>query len=243
MKKTNRRKFIQQMSMAGVGAVTFSVIPNPILAQQKMKKIGIIGLDTSHSEMFTKDINQGSLKDQGYRVVAAYPHGSKDIPSALEMKAGIVEAVSKMGVTIVESIDELLDQVDYVLLESNDGRVHFQQAEPVIRAGKPLFIDKPMAEDLKNVEAIFELANQHGVPLFSSSSLRYDKLVQEVKNGKIGKVLGADVYTPAEIEPNHLDQAWYMIHGVEMLFSVMGTGCLQVYRTFDDDFEQVVGKW
>lgn len=243
MQKTNRRKFIGQVSVLGASTAMMGSSMAATFAEQKVKKIGIIGLDTSHSEMFTKDINQGRLKDRGYRVVAAYPHGSKDIPSALKMKDGIIEAVSKMGVTIVDSIDALLAQVDYVLLESNDGRVHLQQAEPVIRAGKPLFIDKPMAEDLKNVEAIFALANQHAVPVFSSSSLRYDKLVQEVKKGKIGKVLGADVYTPAEIEPNHLDQAWYMIHGVEMLFSVMGTGCLEVYRTFHDDFEQVVGKW
>ncbi|MGO1521335.1 MAG: Gfo/Idh/MocA family protein [Sphingobacterium sp.] len=243
MRKTNRRKFIGQVSVLGASTAMVGSSIAATLAEQKVKKIGIIGLDTSHSEMFTKDINQGGLKDQGYRVVAAYPHGSKDIPSALKMKDGIIEAVRKMGVTIVDSIDALLAQVDYVLLESNDGRVHLQQAEPVIRAGKPLFIDKPMAEDLKNVEAIFALAKQHAVPVFSSSSLRYDKLVQEVKKGKIGKVLGADVYTPAEIEPNHLDQAWYMIHGVEMLFSVMGTGCLEVYRTFHDDFEQVVGKW
>ncbi|HLT86852.1 MAG TPA: Gfo/Idh/MocA family oxidoreductase [Sphingobacterium sp.] len=243
MKKTNRRKFIQQMSMAGVGAVTFSVIPNPILAQQKMKKIGIIGLDTSHSEMFTKDINEGSLKDRGYRVVAAYPHGSKDIPSALDMKPRIIDAVKKMGVEIVDSIGELLRQVDYILLESNDGRVHLEQAEKVIKARKPLFIDKPMAENLQNVHAIFELAKRYDIPVFSSSSLRYDKLVQEVKGGKIGKVLGADVYTPAEIEPNHIDQAWYMIHGVEMLFSVMGTGCREVFRVFHPDFEQVVGIW
>ncbi len=241
--ETNRRKFIQQLGIASAGTIAFSMTSAPVFAHQKVKKIGIIGLDTSHSEMFTKDINEGSLKDRGYRVVAAYPHGSKDIPSALDMKPRIIDAVKKMGVEIVDSIDELLRQVDYILLESNDGRVHLEQAEKVIKARKPLFIDKPMAENLLNVQAIFVLADKYNVPVFSSSSLRYDKLVQEVKEGKIGKVLGADVYTPAEIEPNHIDQAWYMIHGVEMLFSVMGTGCQEVFRAFHPDFEQVVGIW
>ncbi|MBD1421670.1 Gfo/Idh/MocA family protein [Sphingobacterium chuzhouense] len=241
--ETNRRKFIQQLGIASAGTIAFSMTSAPVFAHQKVKKMGIIGLDTSHSEMFTKDINEGSLKDRGYRVVAAYPHGSKDIPSALDMKPRIIDAVKKMGVEIVDSIDELLRQVDYILLESNDGRVHLEQAEKVIKARKPLFIDKPMAENLLNVQAIFVLADKYNVPVFSSSSLRYDKLVQEVKEGKIGKVLGADVYTPAEIEPNHIDQAWYMIHGVEMLFSVMGTGCQEVFRAFHPDFEQVVGIW
>lgn len=243
MKRTNRREFIQQLAIVGGTSLAFSVAPAEVLADQKVKKIGIIGLDTSHSEMFTKDINEGSLKDRGYRVVAAYPHGSKDIPSALGMKQGIIDAVKKMGVEIVDSIDSLLKQVDFILLESNDGRVHYEQAEKVIKAKKPMFIDKPMAENLKKVQAIFELAAKNSVPIFSSSSLRYDKLVREVNAGKIGKVLGADVYTPAEIEPNHIDQAWYMIHGVEMLFSVMGTGCKEVFRAFHPDFEQVVGIW
>ena len=243
MKRTNRREFIQQLAIVGGTSLAFSVAPVEVLAKQKVKKIGIIGLDTSHSEMFTKDINEGSLKDRGYRVIAAYPHGSKDIPSALGMKQGIIDAVKKMGVEIVDSIDLLLKQVDYILLESNDGRVHYEQAEKVIKAKKPMFIDKPMAENLEKVQAIFQLAAKNNVPIFSSSSLRYDKLVREVNAGKIGKVLGADVYTPAEIEPNHIDQAWYMIHGVEMLFSVMGTGCKEVFRAFHPDFEQVVGIW
>lgn len=243
MQKTNRRKFIQQLSIVGATTTAFTLMPTIGAAQEQFKKIGVIGLDTSHSEMFTRDINEGSLKDRGYRVVAAYPHGSKDIPSALGMKPNIIKAVEKMGVKIVDSIDKLLQEVDFVLLESNDGRVHLEQATKVIKAQKPLFIDKPMAENLENVKAIFNLASQHNVPLFSSSSLRYDKLVREVNDGKIGKVLGADVYTPAEIEPNHIDLAWYMIHGVEMLFSVMGTGCKEVSRVYHPDFEQVTGVW
>ena len=243
MKKTNRREFIQNLGIVGVTTAALSVNSLPLFAEQSFKKIGIIGLDTSHSEMFTKDINEGSLKDRGYRVIAAYPHGSKDIPSALGMKQGIIDAVKKMGVEIVDSIDQLLKKVDFILLESNDGRVHLEQATKVINAKKPLFIDKPMAENLDKVKEIFELAAKKNVPLFSSSSLRYDQLVREVKGGKIGKVLGADVYTPAEIEPNHIDQAWYMIHGIEMLFTVMGTGCKEVFRAYHPDFEQVVGVW
>ncbi|MCY4779545.1 Gfo/Idh/MocA family oxidoreductase [Sphingobacterium sp. UT-1RO-CII-1] len=238
----SRRKFITQLSLVGGGLL----LHNEITAQGikgKVKKIGVIGLDTSHSEMFTKDINEGKLSDRGYRVVAAYPHGSKDIPSALQMKPNIIKAMEGMGVRIVDSITVLLKEVDYVLLESNDGRVHLEQAKEVIKAKKPLFIDKPMGQDLKNVEAIFKLAADNKVPLFSSSSLRYDAHVLQVKEGSVGKVLGADVYTYAELEPHHIDLAWYMIHGVEMLYTVMGTGCEKVIRTFSEGQELVTGYW
>ena len=65
-----------------------------------------------------------------------------------------------MGVEIVDSIDELLKRVDVVLLESVDGRPHLAQARPVIAAGKPLFIDKPMAASLADAMQIFRLAKE-----------------------------------------------------------------------------------
>lgn len=240
--KNNRRIFLSQMAYVGGGLL----IANQVFANkspQKIKRIGVIGLDTIHSQMFTKDINEGALADRGYRVVAAYPHGSPDIPSALKMKPDIITAMQRMEVKMVDSIANLLKEVDFVLLESNDGRVHLDQAKQVIAAGKPLFIDKPMAHNLADVEAIFALAKKNKVPLFSSSSLRYDANVLQVKSGSIGKVLGADIYTYAELESNHLDLAWYMIHGVEMLYAVMGTGCEKVIRTFSPGQEFVTGYW
>src|SRR5690606_30198834 len=126
MKKTNRRGFIQQLGIAGAATAALSLNTMPIYPLQNAKKMGLIGLDTAHSEIFTRDINLGALKNRVYRVVAAYPHGSEDISSALKMKPDIIEAVKQMGVEIVNSIEQLLERVDYVLLESNDGRVHLQ---------------------------------------------------------------------------------------------------------------------
>ena len=135
-------------------------------------KVGIIGLDTSHVTAFTKLLNdpQASGDLAGVRVVAAYPGGSPDIPASKNRLAGFTEGVQKMGVEIVDSIDALLTKVDVVLLESVDGRPHLEQATPVLKAGKPLFIDKPVAGSLADAIEIFRLAEQHKVPCFSSSS-------------------------------------------------------------------------
>jgi predicted dehydrogenase len=107
-----------------------------------------------------------------------------------------------MGVEIVGSIEDLLKKVDFVLLETNDGRPHLEQALLVVKAGKPMFIDKPVAGSLKDVIAIYETAKKYKVPIFSSSSLRYMESVQDVVKGKIGNVLGADTFSPATIEKN-----------------------------------------
>src|SRR5699024_4758953 len=90
---------------------------------QKGRRVGIIGLDTSHAVAFTKELNQKKPEfADGYQVVAAYPRGSLTIKSSYSRIPKYTESVKKMGVEIVGSIDELLDKVDVVLLETNDGR-------------------------------------------------------------------------------------------------------------------------
>lgn len=209
------------------------------------KRIGIIGLDTSHSVAFTKSLNADSPNPvyDGFKVVAAYPHGSKDIASSTERIPGYTEQVQKLGVEIVASIQDLLNKVDFVMLETNDGRLHLEQAIEIFKAGKTTFIDKPIAASLKDAKSIFKEAKKYKVPVFSSSSLRYATGMQEIKQGKIGAVSGADTYSPMKFEKTHPDLFWYGIHGVEMLFTVMGPGCVSVQRTISEEQEVCTGIW
>jgi Oxidoreductase family, NAD-binding Rossmann fold len=213
----------------------------------KPLRAGIIGLDTSHVTAFTKLLNSPNQKPElaGVRVVAAFPGGSPDIASSRDRVAGYTnELRDKYGVSIVGSIDELLANVDVVLLESVDGRPHLEQARPVFKAHKPVFIDKPVAGSLADAVAIFELAKETNTPCFSSSSLRYGPGVAGTGNNeKVGEVIGCDVYGPCSLEEHHPDLFWYGIHGVETLFTILGTGCKSVSRTQTDSTELVAGVW
>jgi predicted dehydrogenase len=247
IKNLNRRKFMKTTTVAGVGlslpgTVTSIFGKNMLLGKGR---IGMIGLDTSHSVAFTKLLNAENANPQfqGYKVVAAYPRGSRDIESSTKRIPGYTEDVKKLGVEIVGSIADLLSKVDAVLLETNDGRLHLEQALPVIKAGKPLFIDKPIAASLSDAIAIFDAAKHYNVPVFSSSSARFKEGVQSIVQGKAGKVIGAQTYSPATIEKTHPDLFWYGIHGVETLFTLMGTGCKEVVRVHADDADVVVGTW
>ncbi len=208
----------------------------------KGKRVGIIGLDTSHSVAFTKVLNAESPNPvyDGYRVVAAYPHGSKDIVSSAERIPGYIEDVKKMGVEITASIQELLKKVDVVLLETNDGRLHLEQALQVFKAGKRMFIDKPVAGSLADAISIYKASEKYKIPVFSASSLRYIKGIASIDKSK---VLGADTFSPAKLEKTHPDLFWYGIHGVETLYTVMGTGCESVTRVSTPDTDIVVGVW
>lgn len=212
---------------------------------QKQIKIGIIGLDTSHSKAFTQLLNGGKAKEYSeFRIVAAYPYGSRTIESSYKRIPRYIEDVKKHGVEITNSIQELLDKVDCVMLETNDGTIHLEQAAEVLKAGKIMFIDKPIAATLVDAIAIFKLAEHYNIPVFSSSALRYVPQTQKLRNGEFGKVIGADCYSPHKPESSHPDFGWYGIHGVEMLFSVMGTGCKYVSRMSSDTIADVVtGRW
>jgi predicted dehydrogenase len=118
-----------------------------------------------------------------------------------------------------------------------------EQALPVFKAGKPVFIDKPFAASLSDSYAIVDASKKYKVPVFSSSSLRYIDGVDEIKQGKVGKVIGVDAYSPAHIEEHHPDLFWYGVHGVEILFTILGTGCVSVKRTFTENTDVVVGVW
>ncbi len=225
------------------GSVAFATFAQ---AQDNLPlKVGIIGLDTSHSSAFAKDLNKEPPNPDMHhcRVTIAYPHGSRDIESSASRIPGYTESFKAMGIEIADSIDTLLKQVDCVLLETNDGRLHLEQAIEVFKAGKPVFIDKPLGSNLVEVVAIFEMAKKYKVPMFSSSSLRFTETKTAIRNGSVGKVLGCDAYSPCSLEPTHVDLFWYGIHGVESLYTCMGVGCESVVHTSTGDFELAVGKW
>lgn len=210
-------------------------------------RIGIIGCDTSHVPAFTENLNNPDAKDHvsGGKVVAAFKGGSPDIPESANRVENYAKTLKeKYGVQFYDTIEELCKNVDAVLLESVDGRPHLEQVKPVLKAGKPVFIDKPMAGSLADVIEIFRLAKEAKVPVFSSSALRFAKDTQAVHNGSVDKVNHVETYGPCEIEKHHPDLFWYGIHGVEAMFTVLGPGCESVQRgTAADGKIEVTGTW
>jgi predicted dehydrogenase len=119
-----------------------------------------------------------------------------------------------------------------------------QQALPVLRAKKPLFIDKPVAGSLADAVEIYRVAAELKVPVFSCSALRFSSGIAGMRsNTRLGEVIGCEARGPCPIQPQHPDLFWYGIHGVETLFTIMGPGCERVSRVHTDGTELVVGVW
>jgi hypothetical protein len=213
----------------------------PLAAQIR---VGMIGLDTSHVVAFSQILNDPSNPNHvpGVKIVAAFKGGSPDLASSRDRIDKFTARVrDEFGIEIVDDIPTLCSKVDAILLESVDGRVHLEQVKPVFEAGKPVFIDKPLAATLEDALEIDRLAKQHGVPWWSTSSLRYSPIVEQVKGPKLTGVM---TWGPASLEPTHkLDLSWYAIHSIELLYAVLGPGCERVSRTFTDDADVIVDVW
>jgi len=222
----------------GIGVHVRAAEPTPLRA-------GMIGLDTSHVPAFAKLFNNPKATGDlaAIKIVAGYPGGT-DIPASRDRVKGFTDQLRGMGIEIVATIPDLLDKVDVMLLESVDGRIHLQEAIPVLKAGKPLFIDKPAAGSLADTIAIYELAKQHNVPCFSSSSLRFAPGIQELlKNETLGTIAGAVTWGSCSYQEGTPDMFFYGIHGIEPLYALMGTGCETVTRIETKDTDLVSGVW
>ena len=214
-----------------------------------MKRVGIVDWDTSHVVQFTmrlnrlEDVAEEQWIDSDYRVVAGVP-GVSEITDADRM-AEYREKLTGWGVEPVETVEELVDMVDVVCVESQSGLAHLDRARPFIEAGIPTYIDKPFVIKVEDGLKLKELAAEHGVPIFSSSSLRYAPEVVDAQADTegVGEVVGVHAFSPASLHDGNPSLAHYGIHSVETLYALMGPGCVELTCMSEEGGEVSVGRW
>jgi virulence factor len=213
-----------------------------------MIRIGIVDFDTSHVVEFTRRLNHAGIAEEqwvdGARVVAGCP-GTSAILAADRVAEYARIVGEELGVPRVERPEEMIGKIDAVLIESVDGSVHAARARPFLEAGLPTFIDKPFTCSLPEAQELARLAEARGVPLFSSSSLRYAPEVTSLAARQVetGPILGLDIYTPGSTHPRNPGLFHYGVHGVEPLYALMGPGCEAVTCVTVDGADVVTGRW
>jgi predicted dehydrogenase len=151
----DRRSFIRHSALAGT-ALGLGISSSLARSADDIK-VGIIGLDTSHSPAFTKIINDPkNPKMQGIKVTHAYPYGSTKIEVSASRIPQYTKEIKELGVQVMDSLDALISASDVILLETNDGTLHLEQIMPVLKAKKPVFVDKPVAARLVDVIRIYK---------------------------------------------------------------------------------------
>lgn len=213
-----------------------------------MIRLGMLDFDTSHSVAFTQRFNHSGVPEdqfvEGAKVVIGCPGESVLAPKTIP---GYTDAMKKLGVPLVDKPEEMIGKVDAMLIEAVDGTVHWDRAKPFLEAGIPCYIDKPFTCSVADAKKIIELAEKKKVPVFSSSSLRYaPEVVDFVADPKPGKLIGCTVWSPASLSPipeRNAGLYHYGIHGVEVLYTLMGPGCQRVTCMHEKGTDTVTGVW
>jgi hypothetical protein len=196
----------------------------PLFSARADVRLGIVGTGSSLIA-FTQILNDPNDPDHvpGARVVAAY-RGSRADKIGDELRA-------KWKVDITPDIGSLCRKVDAVLIASDNAAERLVQIKSVIAAGKPMFIESPLAATLDDARSIAKLAKDAGVNWFSASRVRFGA-VAEMKSSFM---LGAETGGPGPIEPRG--------YSVEMLYALLGTGCEEVTYTSGAGGDEVTGRW
>lgn len=215
-------------------------------------RVGILGFDNYQAVEYVAFFNNPKAEGDlaGLRVVAAYPVTSPDYPESAALtdrwKKQMLGLYPNMvpPVEMVDSIDELLKRCDAVMIWSLDGRMHLAQATAVLKAGKRLFIGRPMASAPADAVAIFKLAAGLKVPCWSCSQHRYSPGFSGMRNHpEVGRVLGCDVYGGYDLKAAEADKFSRALHSIETMYTIMGPGCVKVSCTSTPTVESITAVW
>lgn len=203
-----------------------------------MYKVAILGTENSHAAAFTQLLNEENSVYTDFKVTALY--GIEKAPS--EAIAGKFE-----GITIYESIEDIVGEADCAMITARHGKYHKPFALPFIKAGKPVFVDKPFT--ISNCDAIelIETAKKLNVPVSGGSGCKYCKEITELKAeisaGNIGTVKNAVISFPADIKSEYGGLYFYAAHAVDMVVEVFGCAPKSVSAFVKNGFLSAVVRY
>lgn len=210
-----------------------------VAEDKKLVRVGMLGFDNyqgiAYAHLWNSPKVEGALSL--VKCTAVLPVECPDYPESAALTQRWLDSCAKWGdpntkhlagyhpIEVVKSVDELLAKVDAVVIASLDGRMHLKQAEPVLKAGKKLFITRPLAGNMADAVAILKMSEQTGTPMFSCSQHRFVPGFTGMRqHPEVGNVLGCDVYGGFEVKGPTADEFIRPLHSLETIYTIMGPG-------------------
>lgn len=179
-----------------------------------MTRIGFIGTENSHTDHFIRFLNREG-RHPGFQA-AALVGGRSERNLALAEAGGI-------GL-IVDEPEDLIGRVDAAIISTRDGARHRAQAEPLLAAGIPVLVDKPLATTVEDADAILSAADAAGTLVFSASALRFLPEVDQLKAVAADRGRACHLHIAGAGDPDspYSGLFFYGIHHVEAALEILG---------------------
>ena len=178
------------------------------------QKIGLLGSDNSHAERFSEILNvedhPSYWPDSGARVWSIWgPDPERTREAAANGQIPVV----------ADSPEQVVAECDMIFVIPRDAGLHLEYAKPVIAAGKPLFVDKPLTQTPDQARELLSLARKAGIPVNSFTTLRYGSDALSFGEGlaTAGPIRYASYMGPAARNSPHGGILFYAIHTVELM--------------------------
>ena len=188
-----------------------------------MIKIGLIGTQSMHAQLFARVCNmadgEGKYQFPDTKVVAAY--GVDDTPEHIRLtleKGNIPLAVS--------SLEELFAHCNAFMVLQRRGGEHLKYVAEIIKRGYPVFVDKPVCCTMEDAEALCILAREHNAVICGGSALKHNSqivaLKRELEAQAFGQLKGATIHHSADMDSPYDGIFFYLPHAVEMMLELFG---------------------
>lgn len=191
-----------------------------------MKKIGFIDyfLDEWHANSYPEMFREWA---PGFEVAYAYGKIDSPRPGGLTNK----EWGEKYGVEVLDSMEEVIEKSDYLLVLSPDNpEMHEELCRLPLQSGKHTYIDKTFAETLESAKRIFAMAEEGNTKCYSSSALYFAKEYSDIYKKEA-------VYIDS-CGPNRF--SIYVIHQLEPIVAMLKEKPVRAMSVGTEEFPVVI---
>ena len=236
----------ESMKTISAGVSIKGEMRQPLVRDPDHIRLGIIGMTPgnghpySWSAIFNKYDRKAMTEECPFKGIPLYlnkeDYDSIGIPGANVQcvycnNRADAEHVSRLSLIpeVVDKPEDMIGKIDAVIIATDIGSEHVGRAKPFLDAGLPIFIDKPLCDNLKDL-AFFRKAVEDGAKLCSSSSMRYCKEFIPFHNGHVREV------GTLRLLSINMSKDWetYGIHALEAIYPIAGPGFVSVRNTGDD---------
>jgi hypothetical protein len=179
-----------------------------------MIRIGLVDLDTSHPQAFTR-----ILRTIPGVEVAALWDGHDVWPAGYERRFAEEHRIP----VVCSRLEEMADHVDAAMIHGTNWDTHLEKALVFMKAKKPVLIDKPVVGSVRDCDRLMDLQQKHGTLVYGGSSLRYAKEVTALR-----ETVGGRQHLLSVVASGPGDFFSYGIHTTEMLQGLAGIGVRSV---------------